>query len=476
MKQLIPLFIFCILSLNNCKGRKNIAEEPKDGEQDPQTAILINYTAGLPATDELGRKLPTYEEVGNYRKDKLVGLFYWTWHTNFANYPAQNVSEILARNPEAINDFYSPVWPKNSAPFFWGKPLFGYYRDTDHWVLRKHAEMLADAGIDVIFFDCTNGSFTWKESYMELCKVFSEARNDGVKTPQIAFMLAFGPTEGSFQAINELYNYFYKPGLYQDLWFYWKGKPLIMAYPDMLNDVPDDASKTKNNREIKNFFTFRPGQGVCNIGPKRQDHWGWLEIYPQHGFGKNADGTFEEVTVGVSQNWSKERGLTAMNATGTFGRSYTDLHGEITTPDAEKYGYNFQEQWEHALKIDPEFIFITGWNEWIAGRYELWQQQTNAFPDEFSAEKSRDVEPMYGGHGDNYYYQMISNIRRFKGMSPSPEISAKKDIIIDGNFNDWSDVTPEFRAHKGSTIHRNSPGMGGYIFYKQHRAKRYCAD
>jgi gliding motility-associated-like protein len=424
---------------------------------------LKNYSATLPATDALGRELPTYEEVGGTRDDKFVGIFYWTWHTNFADNPPYNVTEILAEHPDAINDYNHPAWPGN-GPFFWDEPLFGYYRDTDEWVLRKHAEMLADAGVDVIFFDCTNGAFTWKESYMKLCEVFAQARKDGIKTPQIAFMLAFGPTDGSLEAMREIYRDLYKPGLYQDLWFYWKDKPLIMAYPEKLDQVASDTETLKLNREIKNFFTFRPGQPVYNKGPDRRDHWGWLEIYPQHGFVKNADGSFEQATVGVAQNWSKRRGLTAMNAPGAFVRSYTNAKGHSDNPEAVNYGLNFQEQWERALEIDPEFIFITGWNEWIAGRYEEWQQQYNAFPDQYSQEGSRDIEPMKGGHGDNYYYQMVSNIRRFKGVPPELNNFTAKTVNIDGQFDEWSDVHPEFKAHKGSTIHRDSPGWKGFHY------------
>ena len=29
------------------------------------------------------------------------------------------------------------------------------------------------------------------------------------------------------------------------------------------------------------------------------------------------------------------------------------------------------------------------------------------FVDQFDQEHSRDIEPMKGGHGDNYYYQMV---------------------------------------------------------------------
>ena len=164
-------------------------------------AMAQNYGNGLPATDALGRKLPTAEEAGAPRKGKYVGVFYWTWHTNFSDLDACIPSRVIEKNPNAAYNYEHPAWDNTPHTCFWGEPLFGFYRDTDKWVLRKHAEMLADAGVDVLFFDCTNGNFTWQESYQALCEVFAEARKDGVNTPQIAFMLALGPMEGSREAI-----------------------------------------------------------------------------------------------------------------------------------------------------------------------------------------------------------------------------------------------------------------------------------
>lgn len=432
----------------------------------------VNYGLNFPATDALGRTLPDYHEVGGPKKDRFVGLFYWTWHTRQSGPTGtpHDVSKILAKRPEAIDHFEDPIWPTDKGAYYWGEPLFGYYRDTDRWVLMRHAEMLGAAGVDVIVFDCTNGDITWKESYRKLCEVFSEARKQGIKTPAIAFMLGlFGQPE-SRTALEKLYKDFYSQGLYKDLWFYWKGKPLIMAYPELLADVPGDPAETKLRRAIKDFFTFRPGQPAYNKGEEKPNQWGWLQVYPQHGFIKGADGRYEQVPVGVAQNWSKERGLTAMNAPNAFGRSYTDAHGQINRPGAVNFGYNFQEQWDHALKMDPEFIFITGWNEWIAGRYKLWQQQPNAFPDEFDEEHSRDVEPMKGGHKDDYYYQMVANIRKYKGVAPEPAASGPRTIRIDSAFGDWSPVKPDFDAFAGNTIGRNSAGWGE-LHYENHSGR-----
>lgn len=413
------------------------------------------------ATDAVGRKLPSSKEAGEPKKDKFVGLFYWTWHTQPGlKSPPFNVTEYLARDPKALDDYKNPIWPARNSPWFWAEPLLGYYLDTDEWVLRKHAEMLSDAGVDVLIFDCTNGNITWKESYMKLCEVFTQARKDGVRTPQIAFMLPFWLTDGGKEIIREIYRDLYKPAKYKDLFFMWKGKPLIMAMPECADDIKGRPSDPALTKEIKEYFTFRPGQPVYNKGPEKPDHWGWLEIYPQHGFAKTPNGGFEQVTVGVAQNWSKARGLTAMNAPGAFGRSYTHARGHDSSAYAVNYGYNFQEQWDRALELNPEFVFITGWNEWIAGRYDVWQQQTNAFPDECNQEGSRDVEPMKGGHGDNYYYQMVNNIRRFKGVPVEQPASAPASIKVDGKFTDWGSVQPSFASHKGNTIHRNSAGWG----------------
>ncbi|MEA4917814.1 hypothetical protein [Proteiniphilum sp.] len=450
--KIIIMLLGIIPLLSACKPVDDpIDPQPKPGV-DPETENVIYNN--ITATDALNRTLPSWEEAGNPRERKYVGLFYWTWHTQQSNYgkrTAYNVTHILSEHPDAIDDFNHPAWPKDANSYFWGEPLYGYYLNTDRWVLRKHAELLALAGVDVIIFDCTNGNFTWKESYMALCDVFSEAKKDGINAPQIAFLLAFGPSQGSKEAIEEIYRDLYKPAKYKDLFFMWKGKPLIMAYPDNLSE------------EIKNYFTFRPGQATYNSGPIRDDQWGWLEIYPQHGYAQRSTG-YEQVPVGVAQNWSAERGLTAMNAPNSFGRSYTNHSGQITGIDAVNYGYNFQEQWDRALKLDPQFVFVTGWNEWIAGRYEMWNQQYNAFPDEFSQEKSRDIEPMKGGHGDAYYYQLAANIRRYKGVGKLEPPSDELTVTIDGRTDEWEKVKPIYHTPPGNTLHRNHPGWLGIQF------------
>ncbi len=567
------------------------------------------------ATDALGRKAPDWQKAGGPRQDKYVAMFYWTWHTDdLAAYPdIVDISKILRQYPEAAFDNNHPAWNNTVAPVnWWGEPLFGYYRTTDAWVLRKHAEMLADAGVDVVFFDCTNGSFTWKTSYTKLLETWAQARQDGVKTPQIAFLMPFSATEGARVAVQELYTDLYQPGLYKDLWFIWNGKPLIMAYPEALTakagdtagmkftatspfiaieatcpswndsigtlafklykwqgsysasvlgtvvaestfvnfadnaalrlrfpaqepgtyvwelskssqvvgvwkytDSKDVVSSYFNGRSvagnymsrifytangdyeslatgtthtavqigvgtdpqvmtaIKNFFTFRPGQPDYVNGPTRTDHWGWLERYPQHGYVRLSNGGYEQVTVGVSQNASDRSGghCSAFNMPDTYGRSYTRARGQDPDTSAYVYGANFQEQWQRAFELDPKLVWITGWNEWIMGRYindPSWPNPYAPFScvDEYDWEKSRDIEPVqgWGAKGDAYYMQLVQNVRRFKGVHVQEQASAPRTIHI-GRLNEWTNVKPEFHDYKGDVLWRHAKGQGNDLVY-----------
>jgi hypothetical protein len=406
------------------------------------------------ATDALGRTLPTNEETGDVREGKYVGLFFWTWHCGQSGNTAINVNDLIEQYPEIQNDFDNPIWDKyKSGAYHWNEPIYGFYDIIDKWVLRKQAEMLANSGVDVVIFDNTNGTFTWREGYLTLCEVFSEARANGVKTPKISFILPFADGPDTVTQLREIYLTIYRDKLYQDLWFYWDGKPLLMSYYKSL-DRNDPVES-----EIYNFFTFRPGQpSYISERKASNSKWGWLSIYPQAVYYRK-DGTPEQMTVGVAQNYSKEIGLTAMNGVNVFGRTYTSK-GVDTQENAKLYGANFAEQFEYALEVDPDFIFITGWNEWIAGRYQEWCGVENAFPDEFNDTYSRDIEPSKGDLADNYYYQMVSFIRRYKGTRALPEASAEKTIDIYSQTDNWADVSPRYIAYKGNTFDRDCDGYG----------------
>lgn len=418
------------------------------------------------AIDGLGRTVSGNRETGDPKDDKIVAMFYWDWHNSDDGKPL-NVTEFMREHPEAQNDYKNPAWPTGGTRYFWDEPVYGYYLTTDEWVIRRQAELLAAAGVDVIFMDNTNGTFTWRNSYLKIYKVFAEAKADGVNVPKISFMLPFAAGDDTAVQLKSLYTDIYRPGKYQDLWFYLDGKPMIMAYrASLLKRQTDPLEK-----EIYSFFTFRAGEPVYNAADyhaKRTgtERWGWLSTTPQALYYSAADPDHVEMTtVGVAHNWSAEKGLTAMNGENIFGRHYTS-NGYDTRPDAKLWGANFDEQWEFAISKDPRIIFVTGWNEWNAGRYESWPPTAaaveNAFPDEFDETYSRDIEPTRGDLKDHYYYQLVDWVRKFKGARQVPLASAPK--TIDWNADpavEWADVGPEFIAYPHNTGDRDAAAYGG---------------
>ncbi len=425
------------------------------------TVVRDAYSDTWVVTDGLGREISA-SATDTVRNGKTVGLFYWSWHNDLASGEPLNVNDFILQYPEAKNNYNHKAWPRTNTAYFWNEPVFGYYRTTDRWVLRKHAEMLASAGVDVIFFDNTNGSFTWRSSYSVIFDVFKEAYDDGVNVPKISFLLPFAGTSDSAKQLREIYLDIYRDGRYRELWFYLDNKPMLMAHTSGLET-------TNLDKEIRRFFTFRSGQPEYSGHNNSVGKWGWLSVYPQDVYyAKSADvrrGNPEQITVGVAQNSSVDTGLSAMNGVNIRGRSYTskDVFSHLQEENSSLYGYNFSEQWEYALEVDPSFVFITGWNEWTAGRQKNWNGVNNAFPDQFNDEYSRDIEPTKGPLKDHYYYQMVSYIRKYKGSRALPEATDKTTVNM-ADLSAWNSVGPYYVAYKDNIEDRNSKGYGSLSY------------
>jgi len=382
--------------------------------------------------------MPGGSDVRAFRGDRFVGVFYFLWLR--LNQVYDN-SQILRDHPDARRTSASPPWGPIHAYHFWGEPLFGYYRSDDPWVLRRHAALLSDAGVDFLVFDTTN-AVIYQDVVLQLCEVFERQRQLGEHVPQITFMV----NTRAGQTAEKVYELLYKPGRYPQLWFCWQGKPLLLC-------DPAQASK-----EVSDFFTLRKAHWPFEL-VNTHNAWHWEATYPQVYSYDQDPCRPEQVNVSVAQNLHQKTGRVEMMSTGRArGRSFHD--GRLDPrPQAYQYGLNFGEQWQRALELDPNVVFVTGWNEWIA--MQLNQEEGPAvFCDQFDLEFSRDVEMMKGGYGDNYYMQMAANIRRFKGMGVVPEVSGGKTIDTSGPFRQWDEVRPAYQDHALDTLARDFPGCG----------------
>lgn len=432
-----------------------------DSKVDTKAEHIVDATQWV-AIDGLGRVLPIHTETGDMR-DKTVAIFYWTWHGDFANnqyaYNNQKNLDIMASLGMAEEEYFSKkafelrklgIYTADASAskyHFWDEPVFGYYDGDDEWVIRKHAEMLAAAGVDVVFFDNTNGTFTWKQTAMKVMKVFSEARAQGVDAPDVSFMFPFGPVDHAGTQMIELYNDIYAKGLYQDVWYMLDGKPMIMGWPGSLNSKDPEIAST-----IKKFFTFRSNLGGYQDKETTANQWGWLSRYPQSFF-HNDKGVIEQMTVGVAINHNYVDSVIApMNGKNIIDRTWTDK-GYDTRENAILYGACFEEQWKNALSVDPEIVFVTAWNEWVAMKLQHWTgDYYNCFVDQYDALRSRDTEPSTGILKDHYYYQLISYIRQYKGTNPIEKATWEKLIDINGGYGQWADVGPAYNDYFGMTV------------------------
>ncbi len=435
------------------------------------TGRPIDYSTWV-ATDDLDRTTPTFAEVGA-EQDKYVGLFYFMIHSD--DMSSRYVNDVTRFYLEGGVDYLASKLASFAGRngCYWAEPYFGYYSSHDTWVYRKHAYMLDAAGVDFIFLDVSNNRF-----YAEQCKILFDTwksiRDEGGQTPQIAFMYGDMP----FTLLNGLYTLlepFYNNPDYQDLLFKWEGKPLVLGN----KDTPDERSWTvsattpqtkeyyreqlKNNPELNAFYTdtYKTLIGetftvrkcwAWQAGTKGRDgYWDWLQESPQ-ALGTDFDGKAEQISVSMgvhahtSLGRSNLKGDNTYNPEGNFGFSL----------GTAQYGYFFAEQFDYALTQDVDVVMITGWNEWYAGVHTApsADQTCGQTPtpnyymvDQMSPEYSRDGEPMRirdgVGFGDNYYYQMVSYIRKFKGLDAAPA-TVNGGSLSTADKAAWEKVSPAF--------------------------------
>ena len=138
-----------------------------------------------------------------------------------------------------------------------------------------------------------------------------------------------------------MYNNIYAKDLFKDLWFYLKGKPLLLAPPE------DQSQKINDFFNIRQSWAWSTGHEWFGNG---KDKWTWLDHTPQsYGWQESKDKP-EQISVSV-----------AGHPISNIGRSFHN--GKQPEEIDPGLGLYFAEQWKRALEVDPEFLFITGWNE-----------------------------------------------------------------------------------------------------------------
>lgn len=441
---------------------------------EPSPADLFSDTwVGI---DGIDRILPTADDQPlRTDKDRTVGIFYVSWHydwfyTNFKSPYACDVTKILEQDPKARLDYYHNLWTHEFA-YHWGEPEVGYFTSCDPYVIRKDISMLNDAGVDVLILDCTNAVCYFTE-WNALFETLTAMKNEGHKVPKVCFWGYNGEVSARLQ---DIYNYYYAKNLYKDLWFYWDGKPLLLY-----------NENAQYSQEIHDFFTLRHmwwGYRYSNGKPYlgTEDHWSFgydmhdtrVQSLTPAGRASLHNGRYEQMAVTPAQHAS-----TMVGKTWTLkGQEPTLNQYDLPTKTfinskwvdhAENYGLYFKERWSEALSVDPDFIYINDWNEWIAGQFAtpdgvnfMGRNSNFQFVDQYNAEFNRTIQPMKGGATDNYYMQMVDGIRRYKGVREAPVATEASSLNLSSDIESWDNVPESFFDTQGDIMHRDYTGYGG---------------
>lgn len=441
-----------------------------------ERATIANYAG----RDHLGRELVSARDVGPEKKQRQVGLFYYLWLGQHGTQGPYDVSKIEAQDPHALDKPDSPLWPdpSHTPMLHWGESLFGYYLSTDEWVLRRHVEMFIDAGIDVLYFDTTNG-YHYREVTDKLFPILQEYHDKGFKVPKFCYYMAPARRGCGTSNVLDVWLDYYKDRKYSDLYFMWDGKPLIVTH----NDRP-------YRQEILDFFTFR--RPTWNT-PSIPDTWYWGGM-PAQNVAVSSAGRREMLPVTVQ---TPHAGMDApdVELRGTLpgcseaywgapvqGRSWHNGRRD-PSPDASVRGLFFQDQIDWALAPDHDDVplaFVCQWNEWLVPFLTRKTNDLYSMPhwlklqDEYNMEYSRDIEPMKGGYRDAYYLQLMNFVRRWKGL-PDPARATRCYPAYGANDCGWEGVTPVFVEMTGDVAPRNHSGYDACGIYVNRTAENEFA-
>lgn len=328
------------------------------------TTLTVTLALAVTQAAQAAKKPPAEGCV----EPRLVGIAYSTWFT-------------------------TATW-RNT----WGTPTLGGYRSDDRTIIRRHAEWLADAGVDFILIDWSNnvdhqpGDARLKhQAFIEdaTSVVFDEYARIG-KRPRIALMLGTSghpeaATDGRLQAkADQVWREFAENDRFRPLLQDYLGKPLLVVYANTPSPY-GTALPWDDSRFTVRWMTGYVGQQRDLLAPGlvSRGYWSWEErgeqTYTVH------EGRPEAMTVVAS--WRE------------------DAHAKIPAA-GRRNGQTFRQQWARARAVGPRIALVVSWNEWVRSEQP-------------SAEVSKDIEPSVE-HGRQYLDLMVAEIAHFKRCADPP--------------------------------------------------------
>ena len=386
--------------------------------------------------------------------DQRVGIFYLAWHT----YAAQAFAQVDASDRLTGEDVISSadlgfhdmitdrgLYSEAKAFHYHAEPELGFYclyraRDGEEGplpdcdeatgisiseVAATHAEQLWDAGVDFVFMDLTNlpGQSEFADvlgvrPLEVLIEEWADLRASGTPTPQVAAWMPVTAETGSAEPLYPIVLDVYAEHSDTDVVLNHDGQPVLFVVDH--GGFPIDDSYIA---EIEAAGVLPvPLWGNLGDDDLAGGTAGWMQPCRD-------DGSF---TTLIDPDTPCDQGYTTTSPLGTVvSVSHSYQVGYASLPYqavGRRDGLTFQLQMDTALSVQPDYLLINAWNEWIA------QPQSNPYAeslgnlrksmgeghvdegedghdwlwvDMYGVEYNRDLEPSLEG-GDGPYQLMES--------------------------------------------------------------------
>lgn len=477
-KKTVAAMLALCMGLSVGCGGKTPPKEQEENEIWKGMTEQERTVAMLASTDDFNR---TFTLSGAADEKKYVGMFYFTLHGQIPREKIYDVTQITGGDSANVDAFYEHAAqrPEGTA-YFWGKPVWDYYSQTDPWVIRKQIEMLTMAGVDFLFIDVTNAFTNAQQNdnteallfvnatYLAM-EIVHEYLGKGWNAPKLMFYTNNNGTNGTknsacekpnddINIVNTIYKKFYQyqNGKYNDVWFAPNGKPMIIMTKEsrQILSVADEIEEPENyalSRYFEFKYTIWPNDKTEDPNDLLGNSFPWMETYYNGNYCKIRDGV---VNISVAQHMNTIR---FSDTDKNFGRGYDYEQKKNVSADTAK-ATNYEYLWQQALakKADINMVTLTGWNEWTASTVKLGGLMR--LVDSYNEEYSRDIEPTYGVTKDNCYLQTARNIRSYKYDVPL-ELTYPAATVDIANFDEnvWKSGK-KYLDFTGECIERNHAG------------------
>lgn len=448
LRILAVVLCACLGILTGCTGGgTNNDTQAKRGLDD------YDFTkASFASVDRLGREItPMHKQKTDH--ERYVGVFYFLWlGTHLSSAGVYDVTKLQQTETGASAVFDSSYGLGQKVPgtenaqagypngmesptnyVHWtNEPLYGYYNTADSWVITRHIELLTMADVDYIFLDTTNEYDYAENENTNFVSDPSDPKNQELSRPTYVLLdtilalseqgwdvpkVVFYTNQKSGEQVRKIYNNFYASGKYDSIWFAPYGKPMIIGTTSENKGTDQTgANRVDIDADMMEYFDVRESQWPSMAS--QPDGFPWMDWSDKDNF------YFEEnkmVNVNVAQHGATETSYSAYvhygrEADGRSSRGWNEE--EYAIEENWEAGKNIEDQWDTVFKYEEqgktvEMITVTAWNEWLAWKYNPAGDQV-LYVDNFNAQFSRDMEMDKNYYKDNFYLQLVRNVRKYK--------------------------------------------------------------